>query len=204
MPADGHAAEYQPKANKGAPSRSPALTMANTVKDGIKTRKVAILAGDGVDEAELNGMKKALLDAGAQAKVVASRLGMLTSAKGASIPIDFSFLTSSSVLFDAIFIPGGDKSVAALQQESDAAEFVKEAYKHCKTLAATGAGGRFLRAVCLERDPMGESDRAGAETTTDKGLIIGQEGEIRDVTSRFIKAMAQHRHWERELKAQPA
>ncbi len=204
VPADGHAAEYQPKVNKGAPGRSPALTMANTVKDGIKTRKVAILAADGVDEAELNGMKKALLHAGAQAKVVAPHLGILTGAKGGSIPVDFSFLTSSSVLFDAIFIPGGDKSVAALQQEADACEFVKEAYKHCKTLGAIGAGGRFLRVACLERNPMGESDGAGAETTTDKGLIIGRDGEMRDVTSRFIKAMAQHRHWERELKAQPA
>ena len=204
VPADGNAAAYQPKAIKGAPGRSPALTMANTAKGGIKTRKVAILAADGVDEVELNGMKKALLDAGAQAKVVAPRLGMLTSAKGASIPIDFSFLTSSSVLFDAIFIPGGDKSVAALQREADAAEFVKEAYKHCKTLAATGAGGRFLRAACLERDRMGEADRTGAETATDKGLIIGQNGEIGDVTARFIKAMAQHRHWKRELKAQSA
>ena len=204
VPADGNAAEYQPKPSKGTAGRSPALTMANTVKDGIKTRKVAILAGDGVDEADLNGMKKALLAAGAEAKVVAPRLGTLMSAKGAEIPIDFSFLTSSSVLFDAIYIPGGDKSVAALQQEADVTEFVKEAYKHCKTLAAIGAGGRFLRAACLERDPVGESDRAGAEPAMDKGLIIGQAGEIRDVTSKFIKAMAQHRHWERELNAQPA
>ena len=38
IPADGNAAQYQPQRNKRVPDHSPALTMANTVKDGIKTR----------------------------------------------------------------------------------------------------------------------------------------------------------------------
>ncbi len=193
IPADGNAAQYQPEPNKRVPDHSPALTMANTVKDGIKTRKVAILAGDGVNDADLVGMQKALREAGAEAKVVAPRLGMLKSAKGAQVHIDFSFLTSSSVLFDAVYVPGGDRSAQALEKEGDAVEFVKEAFKHCKTIAATGAGGRFLRTVCLRPD---ESE--------DGGLIIGHEDDARGVVFRFIDAMALHRHWERELKSQPA
>ena len=204
VPADGNAAQYQPKLNKRASDPSPALSMAHTVKDGIKTRKVAILAGDGVDDAELRGMKKALLEAGAQVKVVAPRLGMLTSAKGAQVHIDFSFLTSSSVFFDALYIPGGDKSVQALQQEPDAVEFAQEAYKHCKTLAATGAGGRFLRVACLGGDPMGGPGHEGDQIIEDQGLIIGHAGETRGVATKFIHAMAQHRHWEREFKARQA
>ena len=203
VPADGNPAEYQPKPNKSSASRSSALSMANSVKGGIKTRKVAILAADGVDDADLNGMKKALIEAGAQAKIVAPRLGMLTSAKGAEIHIDFSFLTSSSVLFDAVFIPGGDKSIQALQQEDDAVEFVKEAYKHCKTIAATGTGGRFVRMACPGRDLAGGSEHEGVQTTDDEGLIIGKENDTRGVASKFINAMARHRHWARELKSQP-
>lgn len=200
VPADGNAAEYQPGPKKRDPGRSPALSMATTLKDGIKTRKIAILAGDGVNDADLVGMQKALREAGAEAKIVAPRLGMLKSAKGAQVHIDFSFLTSSSVLFDAVYIPGGDKSVQALQTETDAIEFVQEAYKHCKTLAATGVGRQFLRAICLER---AGSDRESDRNTEDEGLIIGQEDDARGVASRFINAMAQHRHWARELKAQP-
>jgi len=132
---------------------------------------------------------------------VAPRLGMLTSAKGAQVYIDFSFLTSSSVLFDAVYIPGGDGSAQTLEKDADAVEFVKEAYKHCKTIAATGAGDRFLRTTCLERDG---SDRENDRTTEDVGLIIGHDGDARAVASKFINAMAQHRHWARELKAQPA
>lgn len=201
VPADGNPARYQPTVGTKAPGRSAALTMANTVKKGIKTRKVAILAGDGVDDADFNIMKKALTEAGAQAKVVAPRLGMLTGAKGTQIHIDFSFLTSSSVLFDAVYIPGGDKSVHALQMEEDAIEFVKEAYKHCKTIASTGAGNRLLGKACPGRDGL---DHEGDRTATDEGLIIGREGDSNLVAAAFIKAMAQHRHWARELKAQPA
>ncbi|TKB58067.1 MAG: catalase [Nitrospira sp.] len=204
VPADGNPAEYQPKPNKSSANRSPALSMANSVKGGIKTRKVAILAGDGVNDADLTGMKKALIAAGAQAKIVAPRLGKLTSDKGADIHIDFSFLTSSSVLFDAVYIPGGDKSIQALQQEDDAIEFVKEAYKHCKTIAATGAGGRFVRMTCLGRDLAGGSEHEGVQNTEDEGLIIGKENDTRGVASKFIDAMAHHRHWARELKSQPA
>jgi len=204
VPADGNPAEYQPKSNKSSANRSPALSMANSVKGGIKTRKVAILAADGVDDADLNGMKKALIEAGAQAKIVAPRLGMLTGAKGAEIHIDFSFLTSSSVLFDAVYIPGGDKSIQALQQEDDAIEFVKEAYKHCKTIAASGAGGRFARMACLGRDLAGKSEHEGVQNTGYEGLIVGKENDTRGVATKFINAMASHRHWARELKSQPA
>ena len=204
VPANGNPADYQPTPNKISATRSPALSMTNSAKGGITTRKVAILAGDGVNDADLNGMKKALIEAGAQAKIVAPRLGILTSAKGAQLHIDFSFLTSSSVLFDAVYIPGGDKSIQALQQEDDAVEFVKEAYKHCKTLAATGAGGRFVRMACLGRDTAGVSEQEGNQKTEDEGLIIGKEHDIRSVASQFINAMARHRHWARELKSQPA
>ena len=66
-------------------------------------------------------MKKALTDAGAQAKLVAPRLGVLKSAKGAEVKVDFSLLTASSVLFDAVYVPGGEKSVKALQKHVEAA-----------------------------------------------------------------------------------
>ena len=94
--------------------------MANTIKTGIKTRKIAILAADGVDDAALAGMKKALTAAGAEAKVVAPRLGVLKGAKGAQVNVDFSFLTAGSVLFDAVYLPGGEASVEILKGDAKA------------------------------------------------------------------------------------
>jgi catalase len=48
VPADGEVKEFQPKPIKKKVGDSPALSMANTAKDSIKTRKVAILGADGL------------------------------------------------------------------------------------------------------------------------------------------------------------
>ena len=85
VPADGDVKQFQPKPVKKPVGRSPALSMANTVKDSIKTRRVAILAADGVDDTALSSMKQALAAVGAKAKVVAPRLGSLKSANGAEV-----------------------------------------------------------------------------------------------------------------------
>ena len=61
--------------------------MANTIKDSIKTRKVAILVADGFDDAAVATMKKALTEAGAQAKLVAPRLGYFEERKGAEAKV---------------------------------------------------------------------------------------------------------------------
>jgi catalase len=48
---------------------------------------------------------------GAQAKIVAPRLGSIKSAKGKETKPDFSLLSAASVLFDAVYVPGGEPSV---------------------------------------------------------------------------------------------
>jgi catalase len=194
VPADGNPKRFQPKRNDKEVGSSPALSMANTVKDSVKTRKVAVLAADGFDGAALKVMKKALTDAGAQAKIVAPRLGTLKGTGGEEVKIDFSFLTAASVLFDAVYVPGGEQSVAALKLEPDAVHFVNETYKHCKALAATGAGVELLRASYV-----GAGEEAGAQgLKADEAVVIGGDGQARKVAADFIKAIAKHRNWARE------
>jgi catalase len=199
VPADGNAKQFQPKPISKPIQPSAALSMANTIKDGIKTRKIAILAADGFDAAALSAMKKALEAAGAQAKVVAPRLGQLKSAEGTEVKIDFSLLTASSVLFDAVYIPGGDKSIKALMADSDAVQFVGEAYRHCKAIAANDAAGELVRASCLEANGLNGKPK-GDKPPGDAGLIIGPDAQTGKIATAFIKAIAQHRHWSREMK----
>jgi catalase len=200
VPADGDVERLQPKPIKPPIGHSPALSMANTVKDSIKTRRVAILAADGVDEASLSGMQKAMSAAGAQTKIVAPRLGSLKGANGAEVPIDFSLLTAGSVLFDAVYVPGSDKSVEMLKSEGKALHFIHEAYTHGKAIAATGAGTELLRASYLDRETLDEANARGAPLSVDEGVIIGHNARVEDVAAEFIKAIAQHRHWSREMK----
>jgi catalase len=136
-----------------------------------------------------------LLTAGAMPKTVAPRLGVVTGANGIQVKADFSFLTASSVLFDAVFVPGGDPSVAALSAEKDAAEFLTEAYKHCKTIAASGAGVGLLATSLAGDFTESEADEAVA---VDKGVVTSRAGTIKEVAEAFVSAIALHRHWERE------
>jgi catalase len=177
IPADGDPKQYQPVIVKSSIDKSAALSMANTVKDTIVSRKIAILATDGVNTATLTAVKKALTAKGAVAEVIAPRLGNIVGDDKTEIPVDKSFLTAASVLYDAVYVPGG----ASLEDEPEAVHFLNEAYKHCKAIAADTDAVPVLEATYFYKK--GETP----------GLIIDK-----NVKSRFIEAIAQHRFWERE------
>jgi putative intracellular protease/amidase len=153
---------------------------------GLRSRKVAILAADGVDLDAIQSMQDALRDAGAAGKIVAKRIGILTGADGRERLIDHSLLTTASVLFDAVYVPGGARSVAALVEDPDAVEFVAEAYAHRKAIAATGEGLQLLKACGGDL----------AATNGDRpGVLAGAPSKT--LSDAFIEAIAAHRHWNR-------
>ena len=163
---------------------SDPLSMKNTVKDTIKTRKIAALIADGFDGAEVQAMKEELMKQGAMLKTVAPRNGAILTADGKAVAADFSLLTTSSVLFDAVYIPGGAESLATLAGNADAYEFVNQAYKHCKAICSTGDSSAFL-----DNTFAGKAEGDAAVITNSK---------FKDSMTRFIAAIANHRNWDRE------
>ncbi len=184
VPADADPRKFQPIALKQAVDRSEALSMAKTVKDSAATRKVAILAADGVDGEAVAAMQRALLAAGAVPKIVAPRGGSLKPEGGGTLPVDFSLLTVGSVLFDAVFVPGGSRSTSGLAGDAAAVLFVREAYKHCKAIAASGTGVALVEA-------------AGVDTKD----VLPRRDADGQLAAAFVKAIARHRDWSREAKA---
>jgi catalase len=172
---------------------SPALSMVITEPGSIATRKVAFLVGDGVDADAVDEMKTALTGAGAVVHVLAMRLGTAkASGKGAAVPVDFRIVTMPSVGYDAVFVPGGPDSTAALLADGDAVHFVAETFKHAKAIAAVGAGQTLMRAAGVPAgDPI-------------EGVIIG-DGSAGAIADDFIAAIGMHRAWNRTgLMAVPA
>jgi catalase len=82
--------------------------------------------------------------------------------------------------------------VGALKENADALHFVNEAYKHCKPIATEGEGVEFLK-VSYWGSKLLTGDTAD-KSLSDKGVIINGKSED------FIKAISQHRFWERENK----
>ncbi|MEO8567688.1 MAG: catalase [Ginsengibacter sp.] len=173
---------------------SPALSMANTIKNSIKTRMVAILATTGADDS-LMKMKSALEAKGAVAKVVSMKLGTFKGANGEDIKADQAFLGASSVLFDAVFVPGGADSVNALISKPEAILFINEAYRHCKAIAATGEGVDLINSTDAGVKINAEN---GADNSMAKLGIVTSKTFDAKTASAFIDAIAQHRFWERE------
>ena len=192
VPADGDIAAFQPRDSKNSlkPSRELSIVLSAGPKTVIRTRKIAILAADGCDDADLNMMLQALTAEGAQAKIVAPRLGYLQTADGTAVKIHFSLLTSSSVLFDAVYVPGGEKSVAALKTDPFALEFVLEAYKHAKAIAASGAGAQLVEQPGIP--DLSDSD--------DAAVVVAASSLSKAMVSKFFQAIGKHRNWQREKK----
>lgn len=181
----------QPIKVKSPIERSEALSMANTRKDSIKTRQIAVLVADGIDEKSVDTMKKALTADGATVKLIAPRLGTVKGAHGGSLKADQSFLTASSVLFDAVFVPGGAAAIKTLLAIPESLCFVDEAYKHCKPIAINGEGVELFKETYASKKL---SKNIGGKEASTLGLIIN--GSPKD----FAKAIAQHRFWVREEK----
>jgi len=185
IPADADPADYASVQVNSSLLKSPALSMANTVKDSIKTRKIAILAADGVDEQSLEVVKSAIEAAGGVVEVIAPRLGFISSAGDVSIHVDESFLGAASVLFDAVYVPGGTNSVATLAAEPDAVHFLNEAFKHCKAIAADEQAMQVLEATYFSK-----------KVEIDEGVLVNSNAA--DLAAEFINAVKKHRFWDRE------
>ena len=73
--------------------------------------------------------------------------------------------------------------------------FVGEAYKHCKTIGATGEGAALLDAAGI-----GAGKAQAGQEDASAGVVVGKGGDINGVAPEFIQAVAQHRHWSRERR----
>jgi len=184
--ADANETDNEPIHVKPVIEKSAALSMEGTIKNTIKTRKVAFLVANGVKDDSLNKMKKALVENGAAVKLISLKQGSITTEEGKQIPVDCSFLTDASVLYDAIYIPDGKNQIAALMTEPKSICFVNEAFKHCKAIATGADGIAFLKETDVK-----EIDR--------KGLDLEEAGVITDGNAdKFISCIANHRFWNRE------
>jgi catalase len=200
FPEDANPRAWQPKPVNRDVAPSPAVSILlspNQPEPNIRTRKVAFLVAEGSDAADIDAMKKALMAEGAMPRLVGRHVGPFATAGGGELDAEFSILTASSVLFDAIYVPGGEGAIAALKDEPQAVEFLQEAYKHYKPIAATGAGLTLLAAAGITgAKPHPE---AGPDADPQAGVVTAK-ARGRTTSTAFIAAIARHRHWTRGLK----
>ena len=114
---------------------------------------------------------------------------LVQAAGGASIEIEATLETMPSPMWDAVVI---DASADALAKVGPAVEFVKEQFRHCKTLLIAGPVPALLAA-------------AGIDAPADPGFIDATANGLpaKAATEVFIKAVGRHKHYEREKDPSP-
>jgi protease I len=156
---------------------------------GLKGRHVAILSAEGVDGAQVAGVRSALTGAGAVADVLGLRSGNLSAQANDALVVDRTLDECHTADFDALVITGGKNAIDALRTQPKAVQFVREFMAADKPVAAVAEGIALLaaadvaagRAVAADARLADELRQAGAEIVdapvhVDDKLITARDG----------------------------
>ncbi len=128
------------------------------MKDSLSGKRIAFLATDGVEQAELTEPKKNLEDAGATTEIISLKSGEIKAWKhkewGDKLKVDKSLDQANPEDYDALVLPGGVINPDHLRMEPEAVQFVKD-------FALTG---RTIAAICH-----------GPWTLIEAGLVRGKK-----------------------------
>ncbi|MCC6246676.1 MAG: catalase [Rubrivivax sp.] len=179
---------------------SPGLSLFARPGDGrIAGRRIAIIAADGVEAASLRAVQQALTAQQAVASVVGCKLGALHAADGEAIEADTSVEALPSVLWDALVLPAGADALPELTADGRVVEFVRDQYRHCKTILVLGGDTVLLEAAGVSRELIDEGADPGLIVATPADENEGAEEAQTRALQAFVAAVAKHRHFEREL-----
>jgi catalase len=147
----------------------------------------------GVHGASVSAVQAALVEQGAVARLVGPRIGRMPTVDGDTLDADASLENEPGFLFDALVLPDGEEAVAALAADGHTMEFIKDQFRHCKTILSLGASRDLLA-------------RAGLPVSMDKshaqggsGLVLADAGSVDAAAAEFIAGIARHRHFGREM-----
>lgn len=118
------------------------------MEQGLKGKRVAILATDGVEQVELIEPRAALDKAGAKTEVISLKGGVIQGMnhdeKGDKIPVDRELADVSPADYDALLLPGGVANPDRLRTDQRAVNFVRDFFERDKPVAAICHGPWLL------------------------------------------------------------
>ena len=98
--------------------------------NNLNGMRVAILANDDFEQAELTEPRKALEQAGAQTVVISSKPGQITGmnhdTKADTFKVDMTLDQANPNDFDAVLLPGGAINADSIRMNPQAQNFVKQ------------------------------------------------------------------------------
>lgn len=159
---------------------SPALSQANTIKLP-QTLKVGVLIGNGFDASEVNNVLKTFKKFGVRYRIIAERIGKVESKEGVQLTATETYLTTDSVLFDALYVVGG-KAENQAKFNQDVVININQAFRHYKPIGVAQSGMPFFNESSAKLGP---------------GIVIATGNA--DFGKQFVDAIAMQRFWDRDI-----
>lgn len=114
----------------------------------LTNKKIAILSTDGFEQAELFEPRKALIEAGAEVRIISLHPGEIKGWHegnwGKSIKVDAVVSESDADQFDALVVPGGVINPDRLRIDENVIEFIEGFFHMGKPVAAICHGPQVL------------------------------------------------------------
>ena len=131
---------------------SPALSQVASRQGSLRGRVVAVLLADGFSQLLLERLRKALMTSGAKPTLVAARVAGARDDAGQQCAADAALSAAPSCLFDAVVVLGGAEGATALTRGSAAADWVRDAWRHLKTIGHDASSLALLQAAGIGTD----------------------------------------------------
>ncbi len=168
--------------------------MFNSKSEKLTGKRIAILATDGFEQAELLEPRQALLEAGAETFVVSIKSGKIKGWNktdwGQSVEVDLTLDKAKSENFDALVLPGGVMNPDKLRQDKSAVEFVRSFVESGKPIGAichgpwtlieaAGVSGKTMTSwPSLKTDLINAgAEWVDREVVVDNGLVTSRKPE---------------------------
>src|SRR5690606_562593 len=157
--------------------KSPAVSQMNAPFYAFM-QKVGVLIGDGCSRAEVRRVLGAFEKNGVFYDIISNRIGPIMSTDGMTIEANETVLTKHPVLYDTLYVVGGNKDQVKFNQEVQ--DWVNTAYKYYKPIGVATTGNSFIRK---------------SDTNNLAGVVFASDNP--DFPQDFIKAIAKQRFWDR-------
>ena len=178
----------------------------------LDNKKIAILATNGFEQAELEVPRDKLKAAGALVHVVSIEAGEIKGWDkkdwGRSVKVDRTLSDVSADDYDAVVLPGGQINPDLLRVEPKALAFIKDIFNQKKVVAAVCHAPWLLietgiakgRKMTSYKSIKTDVANAGAkwedsEVVVDNGVITSRNpGDLEAFSAKIIEEVAEGRH----------
>lgn len=134
-----------PPAGQNVPvtAASPVVSQKNT-PHYPHTLKVGVLIGNGFNGQEVKKAIESLKQHGVYVETISEKLGTVTGADGTKIKIDQIFVSTHHVLYDSIYVVGGNTGNQTAFNIK-VAEYINGTYKYFKPIGVAATGQSYFQ-----------------------------------------------------------